>query len=179
MACDFFTVDTVFLRRLYVLIFIEHGTRRVHLGDVSTHPTGPWATERARGLAERFSGFRFLVRDRDAIFTASFDEVYASGGMEIIRTPVRAPDATRSANGQWAPFGGSAWAAYSSAVTATSTLCSPSASLTTTAIDPHRALGRRCPDGHPSSQGLDAASECTIIRHDVVGGLIHEHRRAA
>ena len=99
--------------------------------------------------------------------------------MEIIRTPVRAPDATRSANGQWAPFGGSAWAAYSSAVTATSTLCSPSASLTTTAIDPHRALGQRCPDGYPSSQVLDADSEYAIMRYDVVGGVIHEYLRAA
>ena len=60
VACDFFTVDPLFLRRVYVLIFIEHGTRRVHLGGVTTHPSGPWATQRAREQAQRFSGFRFL-----------------------------------------------------------------------------------------------------------------------
>ena len=73
LACDFFCVDTVSLQRLYVLIFIEHATRRVHLGGITAHLTGPWVTYRARELAERSSGLPSLVRDRDAKFTTSFD----------------------------------------------------------------------------------------------------------
>ena len=93
LACDFLCVDTVLWRRLYVLIFIEHATRRVYLGGITTNPTGEWVTQRARELAERFSGLRLLIRDRDAKFTGSFDEVFAAEGIEVIRTPVQAPNA--------------------------------------------------------------------------------------
>jgi putative transposase len=70
-------VDTVLLRRLYVLVFIEHGTRRMHLGGVTINPAGTWTVQQARNLAlsldQRFAEIRFLIRDRGSNFTASFD----------------------------------------------------------------------------------------------------------
>jgi hypothetical protein len=97
LAVDFFTVETVSLRRLYVLFFIELGSRRVHLAGCTPNPTGPWVAQQARQFAwtlqERPSPFRFLIRDRDSKFTRVFDAVFASEGIEIIRTPLRAPKA--------------------------------------------------------------------------------------
>ena len=99
LAVDFLHVDTVLLRRLYVLVFIEHGTRRMHLGGVTAHPTGDWTVQQARNLAlalalaldERFEDIRFLIRDRGSNFTASFDAVFQAAGTRILRSAVRAP----------------------------------------------------------------------------------------
>jgi hypothetical protein len=96
LACDFFTVDTVLLKRLYVLIFIELNSRRVHLAGITANPNGTWVAQQARnliGCSDRSSPLRFLLHDRDEKFTASFDEVFASEGVSVIRTPVRAPRA--------------------------------------------------------------------------------------
>jgi putative transposase len=95
LAVDFLHVDTVLLRRLYVLVFIEHGTRRMHLGGVTANPTGHWTVQQARNLAltlgERFESTRFLIRDRGSSFTSSFDAVFQAAGTRILRTAVQAP----------------------------------------------------------------------------------------
>jgi putative transposase len=95
LAVDFLHADTVLLRRLYVLVFIEHGTRRMHLGGVTEHPTGEWTVQQARNLAmslgERFADIKFLIRDHGPNFTPSFDAVVQAAGARILRTAVQAP----------------------------------------------------------------------------------------
>src|ERR1022692_371508 len=95
IAVDFLHVDTVLLQRLYVLGFIEHGTRGMHLGGVTANPTGEWTVQQARNLAlslgEQFADIKFLLRDRGSNFTASFDAVFQATGTRILRTAVQAP----------------------------------------------------------------------------------------
>jgi transposase len=94
-ACDFLVVETVLLKRLYVLVFIEHGTRRLHLAGVTAHPTGVWAVQQARNLAmdlgERIDTLRFVIHDRDPLFTIAFGEVFKAEGLRIITTLPRTP----------------------------------------------------------------------------------------
>ncbi|MHB1519603.1 MAG: hypothetical protein ACYCYQ_15205, partial [Acidimicrobiales bacterium] len=97
MACDFFHVDTVLLRRLYVLVFIQHDSRLVRIAGVTAKPVADWVTQQARNLsmelANQATAVKFLVRDRDTKYTASFDAVFAAEGVRVIKTPVQAPRA--------------------------------------------------------------------------------------
>jgi putative transposase len=91
-ACDFFTVETAWLRTLYVLLFDEHGSRRVHLAGVTANPDGAWMRQQARNLAieERLESVRYLLHDRDAKFSGPSDEFIRSTGVRVLKTPVRA-----------------------------------------------------------------------------------------
>jgi hypothetical protein len=93
--CDFFTVETISLRRFYVLFFIELENRRVHLAGCTTNPTGAWVTQQARNLSFTglFERMRFLIHDRDSKFNGTFDEVFRSEGINVIHPPIRAPQA--------------------------------------------------------------------------------------
>ena len=96
MACDFFCVETIRLKTLFVLLFIEVSTRRVHLAGVTARPNSAWVTQQARNLAmdDRLAATRFLICDRDAKYSGPFDEVFRSEGVRVIRTPIRAPNAS-------------------------------------------------------------------------------------
>jgi putative transposase len=115
VACDFFTVETVLLRRFYVLFFIAHASRRVWLAGCTRNPTGEWVTQQARHLGLDFneSGVRFLIRDCDSKYSGPFDEVFRSGkGSGSSRHRCAHRRRTRSPNGLSAPFARSVWTGY-------------------------------------------------------------------
>jgi len=178
LATDFFTVDTISLERLYVLFVIEIESRVVHVLGVSRHPVGTWVTQVARNLVsdldEGGRRFRFLVRDRDTKFTRSFDEVFASEGTEIIRTPVRSPRANAYAE---------RWVRTARQEFLDLILVVSRRHLERilrryvrhyNAARPHRGLSLITPIAR-SEPNVDAA----VRRHSVLGGIIHEYERAA
>jgi putative transposase len=183
LACDFFTVDTVWLRRLYVLFFIELGTRRVHLAGVTANPNAAWVTQQARSLLLRLEEqgrrVRFLIRDRDAKFCRGFDDVFRAEGAEVLVTPVQAPNANAYAE-RWVR------------------------TVRTECLDwllivgrghleqvlriyvrhynqhrPHRALGLQPPDPSAGPTLTGEARRARVRRRDLLGGLVHEYQRAA
>jgi transposase InsO family protein len=181
LAVDFFTVDTVFLQRLYVLFVLEVGTRRVHVLGVTPHPVGAWVTQQARNLLmaleDRVGQFRWLIRDRDAKFTAAFDAVFAAEGIRALRTPVRAPRANAYAE-RWV---GTVRRELLDRMLILG--CRQLRWVLAEYVDhynghrPHRALGQ-APPLEPSVPVL-LAPPGTVVRRDRLGGLIHEYAQVA
>jgi putative transposase len=180
LAVDFAHVDTVFLRRLYVLVVIEHGRRRVHLAGITAHPTGAWVSQQARNLlmdlGERADQFRFLIRDRDSKFTATFDAVFTGADIRIIRTPIRAPRAN----------------AIAERIIGTlrrecldHLLITGPRHLNVVLREyiqhynfhrPHRSLHQHPPEG---GTPLHSGAASRVLRRDRLGGLLHEYVQVA
>jgi putative transposase len=181
LATDFFCVDTLLLHRLYVFFVVEHATRRVHLLGVTANPSGTWVTQQARNfmmdLSDRVAGFMFLIRDRDTKFTDTFDAVFASEGIRILRTPVRAPRANAIAE---------RWVGTVRRELIDRMLIVNRRHLEHVLAEyvahfnhhrPHRALHQAAllrPLPPPVSQ-----ADLDLRRHDRLGGLIHEYTQVA
>jgi putative transposase len=183
LACDFFAVDTVFAARLYVLFFIELGSRRVHVVGCTRHPSGAWVAQQARqlawSLADRASPPRLLIHDRDSKFSGAFDEIFRSQGIEIVRTPIQAPQANAYAE----RFVGTVrrecldWILIASRRQLDRVL--------SVYVDhynghrPHRSLGLVAPQPRPGLRLVAPPHPLRVRRRDRLGGLIHEYSAAA
>jgi putative transposase len=179
VACDFFTVETAWLRTLYVLFWIELGSRRVQLAGVTANPDSAWVTQQARNLAldKRLENVRYLLHDRDAKFSGPFDEVMRSEGVQVVKTPVRAPKANAIAE-RW--------------VRSVRNECLDHVLVVGrrhleqilrgyvahyNAERPHRSLDLAPPVVSREPRGSPPSS--SVLRRDLLGGLIHEYYAAA
>jgi hypothetical protein len=182
VACDFFTVDMVWLRRLYVLFFIELGTRRVHVAGVTAHRDGAWVAQQARNLrlvlASGANRVRFLVRDRDAKFTRAFDDVFCSDDAKVLITPVQAPNANAYAE---------RWIRTVRAECLDWLLITGRGHLEQVlrvyvehynGHRPRRALQLESPEA-PTGPIVISDNQRRVVRRDRLNGLLHEYRRAA
>ena len=178
-------VDTVLLKRLHVLVFIEHGTPRMHLGGVTANPTSEWTVQQARNLAltldQRFEDIRFLIRDRGPDFTASFDAVFQAAGTMILRNAVQAP----RMNATCERLAGTLRRELLDRV-----LILGERHLRAVLTDyqahyntawPHQGIAQRVPDDEPDAPrttvtGIDTQQ---IRREPILGGLINEYTHAA
>jgi hypothetical protein len=180
LACDFFTVETAFLKTLYVLFFIEVGSRRLHITAATRHPSGTFVAQQARNLCfrldEREEPVRFLIHDHDAKFCGAFDEVLRSEGMRIIRTPIRSPQANAFAERAVKTLRHEAldWTLVLGRRHLHHVLASYARH---NAERPHRGIDLRAPEKQSHIDPVEIVPE--IKRRDLLGGLIHEYYRVA
>ena len=180
LACDFFTVETVLLRTLYVLFFIELGTRRIHVIGCTSNPDSAWVTQQARNLTwdlhEQDAGFRYLIHDRDSKFARSFDQVFESESCEIVLTPRQAPDANSHAE---------RWVRTARSECLDHILIFNQKHLVSVLREfeayynerrPHQGIEQRTPIMPVSSSPSD---DGPIRCRDVLGGIIHDYYRLA
>ena len=177
VACDFFTVETAFLKTLYVLFFIEIGSRRLHVTAATPNPNGTFVTQQARNLCfkldERSEPVRFLIHDRDAKFSGSFDEVLRSEGMRVIRTPVRSPQANAFAERAVKTLRHETldWTLILGRRHLDRVLASYVRHYN--AARPHRGLDLRAPEKQSHVEPVEIVPK--IKRRDLLDGLIHEY----
>jgi len=187
IECDFLTVDTLFFKRFYVLLFIELATRRVHLAGITTNPDGPWVTQQARNLLMQLDDQgvrpRFLVRDRESKFTREFDEVFRSEGIRVIKAPVRAPKARAHAERWVGTVRRECLDRFLILGRRHLELIIKTYALHYDQHRPHRSLRQRPPCGEPPLSDEQAMADVIdldrVRRRDLLGGLIHEYRLAA
>ncbi len=182
LACDFLTVETAFLQRIYVLFFISLASRRIEYVACSSNPDGRWVTQQARNLVIQLGDeqpFRFLIHDRDTKFSHAFDEVFRTEGMKVIRTPVQAPNANAHAE---------RWVRTVRADCLDRILILGRRHLEHVLRvyrrhynehRPHRALRLLPPDGRPGGRDpTPLTAPAGLRRRDLLGGLIHEYDAA-
>jgi len=183
LAVDFFTVETISLRRLYVLFFIELASRRFHFAGCTANPTGAWVTQQVRQFAwtlqEEPARFRFLIRDRDSKFTRDFDAVFASVDIEIVKTPVRAPKANAIAERLVRTVRAECldWLLIVNRRHLERVLRVFADHYNT--HRPHRSLHLTPPAPHVSKLRIIRPPSAGVERRDRLGGLIHEYSHAA
>jgi putative transposase len=185
LACDFFTVDTVWLRRLYVLVFLSIGSRRIEYLTCTSKPNTAWMLQQARNLLmdldDRQRQVRFLIHDRDAKFPRAFDALLGSEEIKIIRTPVRAPNANAHME---------RWVGTVRRECLDRLLIVGRRQLEYTLRAytnhynrgrPHRALDLRPPDSSARSpvRSESVPQALQVNRRDPLGRLIHEYELAA
>ncbi len=179
LACDFFTVETAWLKTIYVLFFIELGSRRVHLAGCTANPTSAWVTQQARHISWKMQdgavSTRFLIHDRDSKFPAAFDTVFTSEDVTIIRTPVQAPNANAFAE-RWVR------SVREECLDKILILGEEHLRRVLTAYinyynhaRPHQGLDQQCPVPLMRS----AARDGPVERHDILGGVLHDYYRRA
>jgi hypothetical protein len=181
LASDFFTVETLRLKTLYVLFFIELSTRRVHVAGVTAHPDSAWVTQQARNLAispdQRVASARFLIHDRDAKYSGPFDEVFRTEGVEVIWTPIRAPRANAFAE-RWVRTVRTEcldWMLVRGRRHLERVLRAYASHYNSGR--PHRGL-RLATAERPESSPSTLTNATRLLRRDILGGLIHEYERA-